>query len=189
MGRLCHRQSEARRRGPRPCHRRPVRRDLAVAAIVPRLTMRCRCRLALTFLFALADRVIAANASGELPRAKVIIDRETAPWESQQVQEPCILPNPKDPSRLVMFYSGVPKSNRRLCYVGKAWALASDPFTWHQDAANPVFGPLEDNWDSGSLRLDCVLHVPEEDAYYIYYSGTMESVQDKIGLAICPVGL
>ena len=109
----------------------------------------------------------------------MIINRETAAWESQQVQEPCILPNPKDPSRLVMFYSGVPKSNRKLCYFGKAWALKSDPFTWHQDEMNPVFGPLKDNWDSGSIRLDAVLYIPE-DAYYIYYSGTTESIQDQM---------
>ena len=36
-------------------------------------------------------------------RGEVIINRTTSAWESQQVQEPCILPNPKDPARLVMF--------------------------------------------------------------------------------------
>jgi hypothetical protein len=121
-------------------------------------------------------------------RGEVIIHRKAAAWESQQVQEPCILPNPKDPSRLVMFYSGVPTSNRNICYIGKAWALKSDPFTWHQDEANPVFSPSKDGWDSGSIRLDAVLYIPEEDAYYIYYSGTKTTVQDHIGLAICPAG-
>ena len=123
-------------------------------------------------------------------RGAVIIDRKTAAWESQQVQEPCILPNPKDPTRLVMFYSGVPESNRTLCYVGKAWALKSDPFTWHQDETNPVFAPRKDGWDADTIRLDTVLYVPEEDAYYVYYSGTKSGgVQDRIGLAICPAGI
>lgn len=121
-------------------------------------------------------------------RGEVIINRTNAAWESQQVQEPCILPNPKDPDRLVMFYSGVPATNRNLCFIGKAWALKSDPFTWHQDANNPVFSPGKQGWDSGSIRLDAVLYLPEEDAYYIYYSGTIASVQDRIGLAICPAG-
>jgi hypothetical protein len=121
-------------------------------------------------------------------RGEVIINRQTAPWESQQVQEPCILTNPKDPTRLVMFYSGVPATDRKLCYIGKAWALKSDPFTWHQDAANPVFAPSQQGWDSGSIRLDAVLYIAEEDAYYIYYSGTKATVQDRIGLAICPAG-
>ena len=79
--------------------------------------------------------------------------------------------NPKDPTRLVMFYSGVPATDRKLCYIGKAWALKSDPFTWHQDAANPIFAPSKESWDSGSIRLDAVLYIEEEDAYYIYYSG------------------
>ena len=118
----------------------------------------------------------------------MIINRTNAAWESQQVQEPCILPNPKDPDRLVMFYSGVPATNRNLCFIGKAWALKSDPFTWHQDEHNPVFGPGKQGWDSGSIRLDAVLYLPEEDAYYIYYSGTTASIQDRIGLAICPAG-
>jgi hypothetical protein len=135
--------------------------------------------------------ILAANAPNPLrpPRGQIIINRGTAAWESQQVQEPCILPNPKDPARLVMFYSGVPASNRNVCFIGKAWALKSDPFTWHQDEHNPVFSPGQQGWDSGSIRLDTVLYLTEEDAYYIYYSGTTASVQDRIGLAICPAGV
>lgn len=130
-----------------------------------------------------------AVAQPVLPiRAEVIINRVAAPWESQQVQEPCILPNPKDSTRLVMFYSGVPTANRNVCYIGKAWAQKEDPYTWHQDESNPVFSPSSHGWDSGSIRLDAVLYIPEEDAYYIYYSGTRETIQDRIGLAICPAG-
>jgi hypothetical protein len=33
-----------------------------------------------------------------------------------------------------------------------------------------------------------VLYIPEEDAYYIYYSGTTGGTQDNIGLAICAAG-
>jgi len=141
----------------------------------------------LFLLSAIAGVSLATTAAAAI-RGEVIINRTSAAWQSQQVQEACIIPNPKDPDRLVMFYSGVPASNRRLCYIGKAWALKSDPFTWHQDEANPVFSPGADGWDSGSIRLDAVLYLPEEDAYYIYYSGTTDSVQDRIGLAICPAG-
>ena len=135
---------------------------------------------------------LASSASASEPpavRGRVFIDRLSAPWQSQQVQEACVLPNPKDPEKLIMFYSGVPAANRRTCFIGKAWALKSDPFTWHQDPANPVFLPAGgDAWDSNSIRLDAVLYVPDEDAYYIYYSGTRSLVQDQIGLAICPSG-
>lgn len=125
----------------------------------------------------------AADIRGEL-----IIDRTGRDWESQQVQEPCILPNPKQPGKLVMFYSGVSSANKAIATVGKAWADESDPFTWHQDAANPFFGPGQSGWDAGTIRLDAVLYIPEEDAYYIYYSGTTGKIQDRIGLAICPAG-
>lgn len=107
---------------------------------------------------------------------------------SQQIEEPCILPNPKVPERLIMLYGAVPAANRNTAAVGKAWADKSDPFTWHQDDANPIFLPAEQGWDSGSIRLDTVLYIPEEDAYYIYYSGTTGTVQDRIGLAVCPAG-
>jgi hypothetical protein len=121
-------------------------------------------------------------------RGQVIISRTNVPWGSQQLQESCILPNPKDPDRLVMFYSGVPATNRNICFIGKAWALKSDPFTWHQDEHNPLFGPSKKGWDSGNIRLDAVLYLKEENAYYIYYSGTSGSIQDRIGLAICRAG-
>lgn len=143
------------------------------------------------FLLASSESAVFAH-EGVAPRApirgEVIIKRTAAAWESQQVQEPCILPNPKDLARLVMFYSGVPATNRNLCFIGKAWAFKSDPFTWHQDESNPVFSPGKQGWDSGTIRLDSVLYIPEEDAYYIYYSGTTGTIQDRVGLAICPAG-
>jgi len=113
--------------------------------------------LATIFPVFAADRTVPHSAI----RGEVIIRRTDSAWQSQQLQEPCILPNPKDPARLVMFYSGVPATNRNLCFIGKAWALKSDPFTWHQDENNPVFTPAKQGWDAGSLRLDAVLYVPE----------------------------
>ena len=119
---------------------------------------------------------------------RVIIDRTGSAWQSQQVEEPCILPNPKDPSRLIMFYSGVSAADRAVATIGKAWAHIADPWTWHQDEKNPFFTPGQSGWDSGTIRLDCVLYLPEEEAYYLYYSGTTGSIHDHIGLAICPAG-
>lgn len=134
--------------------------------------------------------VAALAATAGAIRGEVIINRQTAAWESQQVEEPCILPNPKDSTRLLMFYSGVPAANKAVCAVGKAWALKSDPFSWHQDEANPIFTAGKAGWDAGCIRLDSVLYIPEEDAYYIYYSATRDvgGTHDHIGLAICPAG-
>ena len=67
-------------------------------------------------------------------------------------------------------------------------ARVSDPYHWHEDENNPIFAPSSGGWDSGTLRLDCVLYIKEEDSYYIYYSATTGNTQDHIGLAIVPVG-
>jgi len=129
-----------------------------------------------------------ADAAPAAVRGEMVLSRASHAWMSQQIEEPCILPNPKVPGRLIMLYGAVPSANRNFAAVGKAWADVQDPFTWHQDEANPIFNPAKSGWDSGSLRLDTVLYIPEEDAYYIYYSGALKNVQDRIGLAICPVG-
>jgi hypothetical protein len=132
------------------------------------------------------DRAKEGAAAGV--RGEVVLARASHEWMSQQIEEPCILPNPKVPGRLVMLYGAVPASNRSYAAVGKAWADENEPLKWHQDEANPIFGPSAGGWDSGSIRLDTVLYIAEEDAYYIYYSGTKGNVQDRIGLAICPAG-
>ncbi len=133
--------------------------------------------------------LLSASAwAGDGIRGEIVLARSSHDWMSQQIEEPCILPNPKAPGRLIMFYSAVSSSNRIVAAVGKAWADGNDPFRWHQDDKNPFFGPARDGWDSSTIRLDAVLYVPEEDAYYIYYSGTTGTVQDRIGLAICPAG-
>lgn len=143
----------------------------------------------------LAADFFVVTAFGETPpsesgsvRGEIVLARASNAWMSQQIEEPCILPNPKIPGRLIMFYGAVPASNRNTAAIGKAWADVRDPFRWHQDDANPIFLPGDQGWDSGSIRLDTVLYIPEADAYYIYYSGTTGSVQDRIGLAVCPVG-
>ena len=38
------------------------------------------------------------------------------------------------------------------------------------------------------MRLDCVLYIPEQDSYYIYYTGVGGGNSEGIGLAICPAG-
>lgn len=134
---------------------------------------------------------ISTPASAQAPttiRGQIVLARDSHEWMSQQIEEPCILPNPKVPGRLVMLYGAVSASNRVVAAVGKAWADAKDPFTWHQDDANPIFNPAGKGWDATTIRLDTVLYIPEEDAYYIYYSGGVGNVQDRIGLAICPAG-
>jgi hypothetical protein len=57
---------------------------------------------ALTYLvpFALAQQPGVPPAA---IRGEIVLPRAGHDWMSQQVEEPCILPNPKVPGRLVMF--------------------------------------------------------------------------------------
>jgi len=129
-----------------------------------------------------------SNAQPTAVRGEIVLRRASHDWMSQQIEEPCILPNPKALGRLIMLYSAVSSANRVVAAIGKAWADIDDPFQWHQDEANPIFRPAKSGWDSTTIRLDAVLYIAEEDAYYIYYSGSAGTIQDRIGLAICPAG-
>jgi hypothetical protein len=144
--------------------------------------------MTLLTLPALWGRAEQPSAQPAPIRAEIVLARASHEWMSQQVEEPCILPNPKVPGRLIMFYSAVSSSNRVVAAIGKAWADAHSPFAWHQDEANPIFRPAGRGWDSTTIRLDTVLYIPEEDAYYIYHSGSTGPIQDRVGLAICPAG-
>lgn len=105
-------------------------------------------------------------------------------WKDGQVQEPCILVNPKDPRKLIQFYAGM-KHGGFEGSVGKAWADVSDPYTWHEDPANPILkSDPAHAFEGGSLRLDTVLYNEASDEYWIYYSGPGPG----IGLATCPTG-
>ncbi len=129
-----------------------------------------------------------ANLSSHVVHGEMVLERASHEWMSQQIEEPCILPNPKVPGQLIMLFSAISAKNRVVAAVGKAWASVDKPFRWHQDEANPIFGPGKRGWDSTTIRLDAVLYIQEEDAYYIYYSGSTGDIQDRIGLAVCPAG-
>ena len=119
-----------------------------------------------------------------LPTPKKIIDYGGGGWKDGQVQEPCVLVNPKDASKLIMFFAGMTLGGGNGC-LGKAWADVSDPFTWHEDANNPLFRGDPKIAFEGSIRLDSVIYNEALDEYWIYYTGGMGN---GINLATCPAG-
>jgi hypothetical protein len=114
-----------------------------------------------------------------------------------QIMESCILENPKDKTKLIMFYAG---QNLILTDGGrgalaKAWAYKSDPLKWYPYEENPILTPDPlIPFETFSVRMDCVLYKPETDEYWIYYTGRTDSSQhtngeiDAVGVAICPAG-
>lgn len=118
-----------------------------------------------------------------------IIDFGGGGWKDGQVNEPSILVNPKNPNKLIMFYSGM-KLGGGQGAIGKAWANASEPFTWHEDAANPLLsGDRAIAFEASGIRLDTVIYHEALDEYWIYYTGTTAKVHtNAIGMATCPAG-
>lgn len=123
------------------------------------------------------------------PSPKKIINFGGGGWKDGQVNEPCIFVNPKDKTKLIMFYSGM-KLGGSAGAIGKAWANISEPFIWHEDANNPIF-TCDPNisFEASAIRLDTVIYNKQRDEYWIYYTGSNFKLQsDAIGLAICPAG-
>jgi hypothetical protein len=113
-------------------------------------------------------------------------------WCSGQVMEPCILTNPKDTTKLIMFYGGghlIVEDGGRWA-IGKAWADKSNPQVWHEYQDNPILRPdPQIPFESYFIRMDCALYNPETDEYWIYYTGGQnEPWNNAVGLAICATG-
>src|SRR5436309_303001 len=126
-------------------------------------------RIAAFFLLAVPIQLVFGQ-DPRPPRKEMVINYGGG-WKEGQVQEPCILVNPKDPAKLIMIFAGAAPGGGSGS-IGKAWADVSDPFTWHEDPANPILKrdpsvPFE----SASIRLDAVAYREALDEYWIYYTG------------------
>jgi hypothetical protein len=141
------------------------------------------CLLSLLPLPTQAKDLVAGNA----PRK--IINFGGGGWKDGQVNEPCILVNPKDATKLILFYSGMQLGGGAGA-IGKAWASVSEPFIWHEDDRNPILAcDPAIAFEESSIRLDTVIYRQDLDEYWIYYTGNSARANaDAIGLAICPAG-
>jgi len=142
-------------------------------------------------LMTLAPAALAQDAaSSSPPKPRIIMHCGGGGWKDGQVQEPCILVNPKDASRLIMFYAGMTLGGKEGA-LGKAWANVSDPFTWHEDPSNPILlgkssDPLR---EPRFTRLDSVVYQPALEEYWIYYTGNSTTApKEALGLATSPAG-
>lgn len=114
-----------------------------------------------------------------------------------QIMESCILINPKDSTKLIMFYAGqnliITDGGRGA--LAKGWAYRKNPLVWYEYKGNPILTPDPAiPFETFSVRMDCVLYKPETDEYWIYYTGRTNAPEnnkgevDAVGLAICPAG-
>jgi hypothetical protein len=143
------------------------------------------CLLGLFSFTIQAQQFVTSNP----PVPRMIITNGGGGWKEGQVDEPCILVNPKDHTKLIMFYGGM-EPGGYVSSIGKAWANVNEPLTWHEDASNPLLrGDPGIAFEGGGIRLDTVVYQAALDEYWIYYTGTNpRTMEDAIGLATCPAG-
>lgn len=148
-----------------------------------------RFSIVLICLICLICLSLLAQVKQGQPAPKKIINYGGGGWKDGQVNEPCILVNPKDSSKLVMFYSGM-KLGGSDGAIGKAWANVSEPFNWREDADNPILrADANISFEQSGIRLDGVIYNKATDEYWLYYTGSNSKTQsDAIGLATCPAG-
>jgi hypothetical protein len=108
-------------------------------------------------------------------------------WKDSQVMEPCIVADPEDLRRLVMFFAAMaaPVASGVMS-IGVATASRDNPYDWREDASNPLMRPgVKGQWDDQWIRLDSV--VPLGDGRFrIYYTGRADATgRDQIGTALC----
>ena len=72
---------------------------------------------AIGLLLGSASRAGETSPSRAVRRGERVLARADHAWMSQQIEEPCILPNPKVPGRLIMFYSAVAASKIGRAHV------------------------------------------------------------------------
>ena len=116
--------------------------------------------------------------------------RQAAAWESQQCRNRASCTTRKIQLAMsdVLFWRACHESERVLVGqgVGLQVLILSRGIRIHTARCS---SPTKQGWDSGNIRLDSVLYIPEKDAWLIYYSGTTTgSIQDRIGLAVCAAG-
>ena len=98
-----------------------------------------------------------------------------------QAFDPCIIPHPADPAKLLMMFTAMPAPTGNNSYeIARATASVSDPQTW-EVSAGPVFhvGP-PGAWDSVHLRCDSLVYA--DGTLYMFYDGC-DSTYTQIGLA------
>ncbi len=95
-----------------------------------------------------------------------IISHGGTGWKERQVQEPVIIPDPTDNSKLIMFYAAMDGSNDTA--IGFATSTVANPESWNEYSGNPVI-PGE----GVGRRIDAVINV--SGTLYLY--ATENSVQ------------
>lgn len=109
-------------------------------------------------------------------------------WKGGQVMEPSIIVDPKDSSRLLMYFCGQQHGGTAsgVGGISRMTADADDPKVWTEEPTGPLISPgASGAWDDVNIRCDCVVYDPVADQFKLYYTGNGGG-PDRIGLATSP---
>jgi len=104
------------------------------------------------------DGWINTNRSGANP----VINYGGGGWKNIQVSDPCIIPDPSDANKLIMFYIGIAAFAPGGISIGRATASISAPTVWTEYAGNPIIP------NATSPRADSVIY--DSGTFYLYSS-------------------
>ncbi|HUO64982.1 MAG TPA: hypothetical protein VMT97_14810, partial [Terriglobales bacterium] len=114
-------------------------------------------------------------------------------WYEEQVFDPCVLVDPSDATKLIMFVSGMasPVASSNVT-VGRFDGTVANPYSWsehggtgHGQVLLPGSGG---SWDQTAVRLGSCFY--DSGTFYIYYAGySSGSGVSQIGLATSTDGV
>jgi predicted GH43/DUF377 family glycosyl hydrolase len=106
---------------------------------------------------------------------------KTQDWKDGQVQESIVFNDPKDRSKLIMYYSGYRHPFPAGTDIGIATADLANPFVWTDFPSNPILSSGSNLHNKVWMRLDSMLYLDGE--YWLYSTGKTQSSGDSIQLA------
>ncbi len=114
-----------------------------------------------------------------------IIDLVPGSFYASFVGDPCVVVDPNDASRLMMFMSAVETQGSFASTIGLFTAPVSDPYTW-TPYGNVV--TQTDVWEGVGVRLGSVF--VDSGVFYMYYTGiALANASASIGTATSSDGI
>lgn len=104
-----------------------------------------------------------------------VLDRSSQSWHVEQVYDFCVLDDPTDSTKLIMFFSGMafPAAFGEQA-IGRATATKANPYVWTEHTG-PVFSKSANggDWDGAStgIRVGSVIdNMAVDGKFYLYYN-------------------
>jgi predicted GH43/DUF377 family glycosyl hydrolase len=126
-----------------------------------------------------------SSIEATLPFAKYvgnpIIKTKGSAWYASQIFDPCVLVDPSDSTKLIMFASGMaPPVNSGHITIGRFNSTLANPYVW-TEVGQVLTAGTPGNFDDHDVRMGSCFY--ESGIFYIFYTGSTGSSGSSVGLA------